>query len=279
MTVNKPYLKTELQQYVKQAVDGVIITRVQSKPDKGPDIIEINPSLEAMTGYRRNELIGQNLGTILSDGRSPLALTDINRLLAARARHRCRALISRKTRPSLWAELSIIPMLNQPGRSPDFALIFRDLTSFTKLEELLSGGLLDPPTGPGNPKDFSIALTAEWQRAKRHHSTFTVLYSKLIPSASQSRLDYSQISAAEKLYQNQFRKEDSVGKLGNFEFAVLLPEIDLSLAGKAVIRLENSLKNSRELSGFSLLTGLAERHLLDTNSEAVLARAQEGLGA
>jgi len=279
MTANKPQLKTEIKQLIKEAIDGIIITRAHLIPDKVPDIIEINPSLEAMTGYRRNELIGQNPGILLCDARSPVTLTDINHLLAAGSRHRCRALLSHKTRPSLWVELSIIPMLNQPGRSPEFAMIFRDLTSFTKLEENLSGGLMDPPPGPGNPKDFSIALTAEWQRAIRHHSTFTVLYSKLIPSASQPRLDCSQISAADKLYQKQFRKEDTVGKLGHFEFAVLLPEIDLSLAGNAVNRLENSLKNCQELSGFTLLTGLAERNLLDTNSEAVLARAQEGLGA
>jgi PAS domain S-box-containing protein len=120
-----------LVESLESASDGIMITDLQGT------IIKVNRALEALTGYSREELIGQNPRLFKSGIHSDQVYVDLwNRILARQSWEG--ELTNRKKDGTLFpVSLSISPIVDSHGQLTHFVGIQRDITERKQLERQL----------------------------------------------------------------------------------------------------------------------------------------------
>ncbi|HEU5336226.1 MAG TPA: PAS domain S-box protein, partial [Terriglobales bacterium] len=121
----------KLSSAVEQSADTVVITDSEGK------IEYVNPAFEKLTGYRREEVVGQNPRLLKSGQQDARFYQEMwNTILRGDAYRG--VLINRKKNGELYhAEKSITPVRNTGGRITHFISNDRDITERRKLEEQL----------------------------------------------------------------------------------------------------------------------------------------------
>lgn len=113
---------------IEQTQEGVLIA------DSALKVRYINPGLESITGYSRDEFIGRNASTFLTgecDGAACNPMQDVFRNGNPWSGHLSRA---KKDNTGYDAEVTITPVLNASGNIMSYVAIERDVTREVKLE-------------------------------------------------------------------------------------------------------------------------------------------------
>ncbi|OZG75282.1 hypothetical protein BTA51_02545 [Hahella sp. CCB-MM4] len=273
------------QEIVDSASDGVIVTRADDIDSPGPKIVYANSAMTRISGYSPQELIGQSPRILQGDRTSLTTKILIRQHLEKKQPLRCRILNYRKDGSTYWVELSIMPLKGASGSVTHFASIQRDITAYKKVEDLLLElPNLDSETRLLTTAAFVEAVDKEWRRAFRHHSVFTILMFQLSKNHKLiERLEPAQVELTGALCHDLFRKEDTVGRTGNNEFCVLMPETDESHAQLVKSRLTQLFltrkKQHRELqdTDLEMESTATEVKLLDENSQTIINRARQQL--
>ncbi len=263
---------------IDSATEGVIVTRSAPIEGDGPEIVYANAAMEKISGYTPEELLGNTPRMLQCEETSVASRKLIRDHLVQALPLRCRILNQKKSGQHYWVELSIVPIRNEQGQVSHFASIQRDITSFKSLEETLGNATsLDSQTRVLSRTAFLDALEKEWRRAYRHHSTYSLLLFRLQHERGSRLLDDAQLALLGETCVHLFRKEDSIGRLSQDEFCILMPETDILLAGHAVSRLRNGIGALAPFADFRVMIGTAERDLLDEEQSAILQRAHSNL--
>lgn len=115
----------------ESARDGIMITDLQGT------ILHVNQALERMTGYDRNELVGQN-PRLLKSGRHPPELyADLWRTILARTSWQGELTNRRKDGTLVDVSLTVSPIVNAHGQLTHFVGIHRDITEHRLLQRQL----------------------------------------------------------------------------------------------------------------------------------------------
>ena len=122
---------SRLAKAIEQTGDSIVIS------DKAGDILYVNPAFERITGYSRDEVIGENT-RILKSGRHDQAfyqaLWDTLRSGKVWEGH----LINRKKNGTLFEEaVTISPVLDADGNVSNYVSVKRDITDRVELEKQL----------------------------------------------------------------------------------------------------------------------------------------------
>ncbi|HMF13309.1 MAG TPA: PAS domain S-box protein, partial [Gemmataceae bacterium] len=116
---------------LESARDGIMITDLQGT------ILHVNQALEKMTGYSRQELIGQN-PRLLKSGVHPVErYAEIWRALLARTSWEGELTNRRKDGSLIDVSLAVSPIVDAQGRLTHFVGIQRDVTERKQLERQL----------------------------------------------------------------------------------------------------------------------------------------------
>jgi two-component system, LuxR family, sensor kinase FixL len=120
---------------MEAAVNGVLITD-PSKPDN--PIVYVNPSMQKITGYASEEILGRNCRFLQKDERDQPAIEELRK--AIRQERECTVVIRnfRKDGSLFWNELSVSPVRNSDGQLTHFVGIQTDITERKKAEESLA---------------------------------------------------------------------------------------------------------------------------------------------
>jgi PAS domain S-box-containing protein len=120
-----------LVQALESARDGIMITDVQGT------ILEVNHALEQLTGYSRQELVGQTPRLLKSCAHGPEVYADLWRTILARQSWQGELTNRKKDGSSFQASLTISPIVDPQGRLTHFVGIQRDITEHKQLERQL----------------------------------------------------------------------------------------------------------------------------------------------
>src|SRR5687767_5184569 len=110
--------------------------------EPGNPIIFVNDSFLLLTGYEREEVLGQSFKFLMARGADPEALAHIDAAFAGRAEGGAEICYRRKDGSVFWSAIFISPVLNASGDIVQRFASFVDLTEH-KQEEAKSRILID----------------------------------------------------------------------------------------------------------------------------------------
>jgi two-component system, cell cycle sensor histidine kinase and response regulator CckA len=116
---------------LESAHDGICIT------DLNGTMVQVNVALETMTGYQREELIGQNPRLFKSGAHDRDFYTQLWRTILARQGWKGEMVNRRKDGTLVDTSLTISPIVDPRGQLTHFVGIFRDITERRQLERQL----------------------------------------------------------------------------------------------------------------------------------------------
>lgn len=255
-TMELNYLNEELTSEIARRVDveqhlkiyaELIRATSESAVLATPDgkIFEVNPAYERMTGYRREEVVGTNLGHRLKEVVSEESLKQIRKSLSAEGHWSGELPVRRKNGETFPAWVTANEVRDEEGRLQYIVTLCRDITELKRSEQQLhSLAFYDPLTGMANRALFADRLKMALAAGARSGSRFAVMYVDLDrfkyvnDTLGHTAGDHLLVEIARRI-STSVREADTVARIGGDEFAVLTQEISdeeqaLSLADRII---------------------------------------------
>lgn len=250
---------------VQNAQDMIIVTEAQStKGPLSPKMVYVNQAICKLSGYSREELIGETPRIFQGALTNKEAIHRIREALDKQAPITETLLNYSKKGTPYWVEMNIFPLKNQLGEVTHFAAVERDVSEVKfhaeqlnsrnnelkdirrDLEELVTQrtrelrnanvkleklAYFDSLTDIPNRRAFDAALERSIHLSQRHGHAIMVgiadvdYFKKLNDKFGHGFGDDVLIAIA-KAMKHFFRQEDAIGRIGGEEFAfcMLLPE-------------------------------------------------------
>ena len=193
--------------------------------DKKGKITNANEELLQKFGYTKRSLIGKNaLGTILP--KPEKASEDIVLRLFANPNLFIDTETESITKKGehIWISWTNKIIYDKKGKAVSADAVGFDITKRKEMEaELKYLSSIDPQTGVMNRHALLETGTIELKRAKRYHRAISVA---VIKFAAQNNASFSdqQLKDAISLTRKVVRSVDYLGRIGDVEFALILPE-------------------------------------------------------
>jgi diguanylate cyclase (GGDEF)-like protein/PAS domain S-box-containing protein len=228
------------------ANDVIIITTPDINPP-GPTIVYVNPAFTRLTGYSADEAIGQTPRMLQGPGTDRTTLDAVRaKLNEGRAAHE-KVLNFSKTGAPYWLDMRIKPLRDATGTITHFVGIERDVTL-----ELEFAADRDVLTGISNRLAFLRTLQAEIEICQQNFRDSNASRSLCLACIDVDRfkdvnIQYGHQTGDAVLFDigarlgENMRRIDTVGRLGDEEFAVCLPAISLKDAHSLADRLRRSI--------------------------------------
>ncbi len=215
--------------------EGIIITDPQN------NIIDANPACSQLTGYSRQELIGENPG-LLSSGRQSGPFYQAMWASLSQHGHWQGELLNRRKNGEIYTELlSIDAVHDEQGELQYYVGVFSDISYLKEQEQALQRmAYSDALTGLPNRLLLHDRMEQAIRQAQRHDSLVAVCYLDLDgfkpvnDRYGHEAGDEVLVAVSERL-QKVLRTEDTVARLGGDEFVLLVQDI------KSVRELETML--------------------------------------
>ncbi|QQS53693.1 MAG: PAS domain S-box protein [Candidatus Competibacteraceae bacterium] len=260
----------------KHAHEGIIVT------DASGTIIEVNDAFSMLTGYSRDEALGQNPRFLQSGRHDPEFYAILWQDLIDKGLW-TGELWNRKKNGELYAEMaSISAVHDEAGRVTHYVNIFADITELKNSQHRLEKlAYHDPLTQLPNRALLADRLQLAIAQAKRQKTFLAVCYLDLDGFKSVNDTlghavgDQLLVAVAERL-RTCVRGSDTVSRLGGDEFVVLFGGLNsVEECQGAVTRLLNALATPH-VFGDHVLTVTASigvvLHSLDDNDADTLLR-------
>lgn len=115
---------------VDNAKDVIIVTEAKNiERPLGPKIVYVNKAFEQLTGYKKEEVIGETPRILQGKDTDKAELAKIRQALLEKQQVTATLLNYSKTGHPYWLKLDIFPLLNRNGEATHFAALERDVTS------------------------------------------------------------------------------------------------------------------------------------------------------
>lgn len=112
---------------------GVIMITEPRFPD--PEIVFVNESCMALTGYRREELVGRDAGILLGTRSEAHAITAIRDAITEERNVEVDLLHYRKNGSTFWGRVSLSPIRDDAGALRYYLAVIFDVTEHRKMED------------------------------------------------------------------------------------------------------------------------------------------------
>ncbi|MDD1621765.1 MAG: EAL domain-containing protein [Methylococcaceae bacterium] len=265
-----------------EAHEGILIT------DADAVIIDVNPTFSEITGYSREEIIGQNPRVLHSGKHSPEFYLDMWKSLAE-TNHWQGEVWNRKKDGELYAELLTISALcDEDGHASHYVGLFSDITQAKQQQQLLElMAHYDPLTRLPNRILFADRLTQAIARSKREKTLLAICFLDLDgfkPVNDQFGHDAGDqvlVEVAERI-KNSVREEDSVSRHGGDEFALLLGDIHTTeQCEQAIERIHRAIAQPYLIDGQAVIIGASSGITLypldDADPDTLLRHADHAM--
>ncbi|HKK18534.1 MAG TPA: PAS domain-containing protein [Opitutales bacterium] len=118
--------------------DAIIVTEAKTIEEPGPKILYANQAFYQLTGYSKEEVIGNNPRMMQGDQTSPQTRQRIREALTKKLSVRVTILNYRKDGTPYWNELSLFPLTNNYDEVTFFVGVQRDASVRKKREEAVN---------------------------------------------------------------------------------------------------------------------------------------------
>ncbi len=218
----------KLSSALEQTADAIAITNKHG-------IIEyINPAFEDITGYTKNNLIGQNMSILKPTTQNDTFYQELWASLSAGKIFNDVIVNLRKDGSTYYEQKSITPLKNARGQITHFISTGKDITETMKTQERLSYlAHHDMLTELPNRTYFVDRLTQALLRAKRCATKVAVLFIdldrfKYVNDSLGHDIGDEALQLVAKKLSQCLRGSDTIARLGGDEFAVILEDVGTS---------------------------------------------------
>jgi len=118
-----------LEACVSQANDVVIITDARLATDGGPRIVYVNDIFTRITGFSRNDVIGQSLDILTGPNTKTSTLEQIAKAQASGKPLRTELLVCDADRQESWVDLNLSPIRDARGKLTHWLYLQRDIST------------------------------------------------------------------------------------------------------------------------------------------------------
>ncbi|WP_343731797.1 EAL domain-containing protein [Duganella sp.] len=220
--------------------DMVLIAQVDqdaAAPQTAQRIIFVNAAFERRTGYRRDEVIGQNLRMLRGPATEQAVVDEIERHMARSQPVRAELLNYTKNGEPYWVETELVPFADEGGVNTHWVAVERDITERKKSQDDIHRlAFFDVLTGLPNRRllmDRIDKLLASSARGGTYSAVMFIdldRFKTINDARGHATGDALLCNAAERL-SKLMRKADTVARIGGDEFVVLLGHLSPELAG------------------------------------------------
>jgi diguanylate cyclase (GGDEF)-like protein/PAS domain S-box-containing protein len=267
--------------------DGLLVADTEGK------INFANPEACRLLGYREEELIGADMhGTLHAHGDGEVLERDecrMLRVMQTREPYRgAEETFKRKDGQFLPISVSVSAIV-RGQRAGGIVVVFHDITDRKKYQqELEHRARTDALTGLNNRRHFHELAELEVARAKRYGKSLSVMmldldHFKDINDAYGHQVGDTVLQKFSNICLQSMREIDVIGRLGGEEFAILLPEANITQAMEAAERLRAEVEHTAlPLEGGQVITfrvsiGVTELHEADQDIASLLKRADAAM--
>jgi diguanylate cyclase (GGDEF)-like protein/PAS domain S-box-containing protein len=222
-------LRTELERYI-QVIDEHVIT---SKTDLSGVITYVSHAFEEISGYKKDELIGENHRLIRHQDMSKELFEDLWKTIKSGKTWSGEIKNLRKDGSFYWVNAKITPEYDSEGKHIGYTSVRQDISDKKKIEEL---SLTDELTKLNNRRSFNQVLDVEISRACRDEKVFSFVildiddFKNYNDNYGHNKGDEVLQSVASFLDNSLKRATDMVFRLGGEEFALIYSTKEVSQA-------------------------------------------------
>jgi len=264
------------------ANEGITIT------DARGIIIDVNPTFCEITGYSREEIIGQN-PRVLGSGRQSSEFYKEMWAALAEAGHWKGEIWNRRKNGELYAErLTISAVRDEAGNTSNFIGLFSDITQYKHQQEALElMAHYDELTHLPNRVLFSDRFNRAMARSKRENTLLALCYldldgfKQVNDTMGHEAGDCLLVEVAERIKSN-LREEDTVSRMGGDEFAILMGDLQtLEQCELALTRIHQALALpyaiEKEAVNISASSGITLYPMDDADPDTLLRHADQAM--
>ncbi|MBP0047886.1 EAL domain-containing protein [Marinobacterium sp. AK62] len=213
------------QRVFEHTTEGIMITDADNR------IVDVNESLVQMSGYSREELLGQAPSIQQSGQQDQAFYSRLWQTLREKGKW-TGELENRRADGILYpVRLSVSGIYNRDGELDGYFGIFQDITEEKRAaQDLHRLAYHDSLTGLYNRTEFMHALTEAVHRGERYHEPFGLLFidldlfKEVNDSHGHAAGDRLLCEVAHRLCE-EIRDSDRAFRLGGDEFTLLLPQV------------------------------------------------------
>jgi len=212
--------------------DIVMITETVADDSRQQRIIFVNDAFETVTGYSRDEVLGQSPDLLDGQNTQSEELLKIYQALTNQLPVHAELIQYKKSGDEIWLELDIVPVPDQSGWHTKWVAVMRDITqrkqTDLKIQQL---AFYDTMTGLPNRQLLTDRLEQRLVASVRNKQSGAVLFIDLDNFKSLNDThghdvgDMLLIEVARRL-QSCVRGSDTVSRLGGDEFVVIIDKLD-----------------------------------------------------
>jgi two-component system cell cycle response regulator len=246
-------------------------------------IIWVNSAFEQLSGYARDEALGQDTRLFKSGKQSRSFYKEMWKTILSGQKWRGELVNRRKDGSMYQEEMTITPVKNGVGKVTHFIAIKLDITERKRVEEQIRQlAFTDALTGLSNYRRLLDVLASEIKRYARTARPFAVLLFDLdelkkINDAHGHPAGSRAITRVASILRMQLREIDIAARYGGDEFVVILPETGCEEARKAGQRISKWIKKDSEEPPISASWGAAVFPEDGKNIDELLAAADHAL--
>jgi diguanylate cyclase (GGDEF)-like protein/PAS domain S-box-containing protein len=215
------------QRAIDSAVNAIMIIRAE-KPDHAIDYV--NPAFERITGYTRDEVIGQPFRSLRTDYRDQPDIEEIRAALREQREGRATLRSYRKDGSLFWTDIYLSPVREADGTVTHFVVTQYDITATKRYEaELEYQANRDLLTGLANRNLLRDRLRQAIAYAGRYGHAVWIVFAdldrfKFINDTLGHKAGDALLAKVAERLQQAVREADTVARLGGDDFVLILPE-------------------------------------------------------
>ncbi len=231
--------------------EGIILT------DANKIIIDVNPAFSDITGYSKEEVVGQN-PSILSSGKQPPEFYAAMWQEISETGHWQGEVWNRRKHGELYAELlTVSTLLDDDDNVVNYVGVFADITQSKQQQEKLHlMAHYDVLTKLPNRTLFTDRFTQAIAHSKRTKTQLAVCFLDLDrfkpinDNYGHEVGDHLLVEVAERIKTN-IREEDTISRQGGDEFALLLNDIEsFAQCEQTIERIHHALAQPYLINGY-----------------------------
>ncbi|HUW28202.1 MAG TPA: diguanylate cyclase [Sulfuriferula sp.] len=224
-----------LQEASELSGDAVAITDTEGL------IVYVNPALETLTGYSKDELLGHTHAILKADAHEEKFYTKMWEALQANETFRGQFVHRRKNGTLFYEDKIIRPYRDACGKTTHFIASGRDISERVKIMRRLEHfANYDGLTGLPNRNLFLDRLQQAQAHASRSNGGFALMlldvdHFKTINDTFGHAVGDAVLQTAASRLKQCLREEDTVARLGGDEFSLILEKVALRQDVKKVL--------------------------------------------
>lgn len=271
----------EYSKNLQQNIDIIDKHVLISYSDKKGTITYASDALCKLTGYTKEELVGQNHRIFKHPDTPRATFKKLWQTITQGEIFKGEIKNKNKAGGAYWVDATITPIINKYGEIEGYSAIRQDITDKKYAQQL---SITDKLTQIYNRLHLENILAKETQRANRYGEIYSIImididnFKSINDNHGHDAGDKILVSVV-NILKTKIRQTDVLGRWGGEEFLIICPQSDMDQAYIVAQKLRVAIQEFEFpiVKKVTCSFGVSEYRSKDRNSDAVVKKADEAL--